>query len=322
MLEQNVYIPEQDPYSLNFQTAGYSTTLVLSNASSFLVNTLLHFSLVIVMLILYFIGAQSQRVSSLNNKLKNYLFWNGSIRLFMEAYLDFALFSMLNISEIQWPEGQVIVAISNYLSYVLLGLCGFIPTILCIFACAKRQQTNNNAFKDKYGAFLNGTRTDQSRYVNPAITIAMVYFMRRLMLSMTLVFWPEFLWGQISLQFLLSTFLIIIIQWIQPLESSFANRMETFNEVTTILILYTLMLFSDYIESSVTRSFVGLVYIGILVTFALVHLVPLFLDSFRKTHRCCKKVFIKCKIAKSKDRITEGRKKDQVIEPDSATKLT
>ena len=59
MLEENVYIPEQDPYSLNFQSAGYSTTLILSNASSFLFNTVLHFSLAIALIILYIIGAQS-----------------------------------------------------------------------------------------------------------------------------------------------------------------------------------------------------------------------------------------------------------------------
>ena len=69
--------------------------------------------------------------------------------------------------------------------------------------------------------------------------------------------------------------------------------METFNEVTTILILYTLMLFSDYIGNPVTRSLVGLAYMGIVVCFALVHLGPLIIDSLKKIHHSLRKFFIK-----------------------------
>ena len=78
---------------------------MISNASSFLLNSMLHFSLVAVLIILYVVGARFSRVKTFRTKICSYLFWNGSIRLFMEGFLDFALFSMLNLSEIQWQEG-------------------------------------------------------------------------------------------------------------------------------------------------------------------------------------------------------------------------
>ena len=66
---------------------------------------MLHFSLVAVLIILYVVGARFSRVKTFSTKIRSYLFWNGSIRLFMEGFLDFALFSMLNLSEIQWQDG-------------------------------------------------------------------------------------------------------------------------------------------------------------------------------------------------------------------------
>ena len=86
--------------------------------------------------------------------------------------------------------------------------------------------------------------------------------------------------------------------------------METFNEVTTLLILYILMLFSDYIGDPVTRSLVGLAYMGIIVGFALVHLGPLIVDSLKKIHQSCKKFFVKRQIANRKGRMI----KDKVME--------
>ena len=52
----------------------------------------------------------------------------------MEAYLDFALFSMLNIASVQWPEGLIGVNISNYIAYVLFGLVIAVPLLLCTIA--------------------------------------------------------------------------------------------------------------------------------------------------------------------------------------------
>mmetsp|Transcript_46376 Transcript_46376/g.61427 ORF Transcript_46376/g.61427 Transcript_46376/m.61427 type:complete len:133 (+) Transcript_46376:1068-1466(+) len=128
------YLPELEPYTLSFQMAGYSTSLFLDNASNYLFNFTLHMSLVMILLFSITFSRVSARCHKLHGKLRNHMFWNGTIRMFMEAYLDFALFSLLNIQSMQWPEGLAVVAVSNYLSYALLGFCGAIPFILLVFA--------------------------------------------------------------------------------------------------------------------------------------------------------------------------------------------
>jgi len=129
-----------DPHSLTFQTAGYSTTLFLSNAANYLFNFMLHLSLFLVLLIMISFSRFNARCRRYRGKLESHLFWNGSIRLFMEAYLDFALFSMLNIRSMEWPEGLLAVSASNYLACICFGLCASVPFILVILAIRKRHQ--------------------------------------------------------------------------------------------------------------------------------------------------------------------------------------
>ena len=84
---------------------------------------------------------------------------------------------------------------------------------------------------------------------------------------------------------MISIFLLILIQWFQPFDSKFANKMETFNELTTIAVLYTLMLFSDFIGDPAVRSSVGIAYRSVIVVFAIVHLTPMLWDTLKQIHR-------------------------------------
>ena len=79
----------------------------------------------------------------------------------------------------------------------------------------------------------------------------------------------------VACQFGVCLTMIIFLQWSQPLESRFSNNLETFNECTTILILYTVLCFSDFVDSSLTRSKVGLVFVGIISFNVLVHILNL-----------------------------------------------
>ena len=90
-------------------------------------------------------------------------------------------------------------------------------------------------------------------------------------MSLTLVFWTNFIWGQIAIQFLTSTALVILLGWFQPLDSTFANRMELLNELTTMCILYMVMCFSDFVGDPATRHMCGFIFIGVLGTFLAIH---------------------------------------------------
>ena len=52
ILNNVAYLPESDPVAPNFQNAGFSTTLMISNAATFLFNFSAHFSLILVLLVI------------------------------------------------------------------------------------------------------------------------------------------------------------------------------------------------------------------------------------------------------------------------------
>ena len=90
-----------------------------------------------------------------------------------------------------------------------------------------------------------------------------------------------------------STALVILIGWHRPLDSSFANNMELFNEAITVCVLYMVMCFSDFVGDPVTRSLCGRAFIGIMAFFLATHLLFLFGNMckaiYKSLHSCYKK---------------------------------
>lgn len=80
-----------------------------------------------------------------------------------------------------------------------------------------------------------------------SIFVMLLFFARRMTLSLTLVYWQEFFWGQVALQYMISTFMIILLQWYNPYEQNSAVNWETFNEYANLSFIIILMCMSDFI---------------------------------------------------------------------------
>jgi len=102
--------------------------------------------------------------------------------------------------------------------------------------------------------------------------VPLSFFTRRLALSLTLVFWSNFLFGQVLISLLLSTAMLIFFLLAKPLETPEANKLEVFNEAVGLLITVFLMLFSPFVAEPETRNWIGIGYIVSLSTFAAVHI--------------------------------------------------
>lgn len=103
----------------------------------------------------------------------------------------------------------------------------------------------------------------------------------------------------------------------RPLDSNYANNLETFNEVTSVFILYTLMLFTDYINDPIMRSSIGTIYIGIIMVFALCHLTPLFYDVIKQIYWRIKRFSIKRYVQKQRNKRVDNNQASskQVLAP-------
>ena len=75
------------------------------------------------------------------------------------------------------------------------------------------------------------------------------------------------------------------------MDSRISNNLETFNECTMLVLLYVLMLFSDFVGNPENRSQVGIFYILVVAFFGAVHLSIMLgvmsHDGYRYTKRWC-----------------------------------
>ena len=67
-----------------------------------------------------------------------------------------------------------------------------------------------------------------------------MFFARRLAFVFFVIVMKDILWGQLAMQNFISLGMCIFLQLYKPLESNFANNIETFNEITVIVMTYFL----------------------------------------------------------------------------------
>ena len=94
---------------------------------------------------------------------------------------------------------------------------------------------------------FEGTKEGGNRLI---LLIPLSYFVKRALICLVVVFWIEFLWGQIAILIMTQAFMVILLQWNNWLESKFLQTLETFNEVITLCCLYSILCFSDWISDS------------------------------------------------------------------------
>ena len=141
--EKLFFFPEEDAFSLNFQSCGIDSTNFLVNMGFPLYITLGHIALSVLYLILYLVNLllKSKVLGKSLNYLAKFLFWNGLIRLYLEIYVGMALASMLNMYTIDWQSQFQWVKVSNYSALAGLILIVLPPIFLFVpFYFCKRAQ--------------------------------------------------------------------------------------------------------------------------------------------------------------------------------------
>jgi len=168
----------------------------------------------------------------------------------------------MNFYAKDWPKGLDAVKADIVVTCVVLATFALLPTVLLVVVWKKyhRHVGRNTAFVERVGSFLAGT-SYKERDKPSVLLYTLSFFVRRLVLAFSLIVWHDFFWGQIALQFAVATFLVILLQLGHPMETPFANHMETFNECVTLQILYLLMTFTPFVPLAETRNSLGIVYI-------------------------------------------------------------
>ena len=190
------YIPEQEPFSLNFLSFGIKTTLFYINASNWLFFLTLILSFHLLMILLMGVFGFCSAMATRQRKIAQYrLFWGGTIRLYMEAYLEITLMSILNLYMSDLSHGMAIVNISDCQSYIAITLSAMLPPLLFLYVLKNKTKIDEPVFKARYGSFWDGTKSDSGKFFKISLTVPMAFFARRAILSMTVIFLSKHFWA-------------------------------------------------------------------------------------------------------------------------------
>ena len=83
--------------------------------------------------------------------------------------------------------------------------------------------------------------------------------------------------------------MIIYLVYFFPLKERKMVKLETFNEITTVVLMYHLMCFSNFVPEAETRNQIGFSFIGIASMNILVHFYLLARENVVKLKEFCGK---------------------------------
>ena len=196
--EQMMYDPESVAPSINFQQAGHDSALLVPNLGSLFYIMLGYVGLyVFYFFVVWPLTKLCPKVKKVTDKLKNFLLWNGSIRFFIESYIQITLFTVLNLKAFEWDADWTLISLSHVLAIVSMAVVTLLPIALIIYYACNINKWWDEKFCESKGAFLEGTDLDRMFDQWIVLLVPLSYFLRRLFMSFTLVFWIDFLWGQL-----------------------------------------------------------------------------------------------------------------------------
>lgn len=155
---------------------------------------------------------------------------------------------------------NAVTDINTILAFIFTVIVLIFPFFVISFMLYNFQKLDQPYMHERFGSLYDSLDTKRGRGI---IAYIGHYFIRRILLACAVVFSSS-----LFLQFALMTVTILIqisiVITVKPLKGGkFALGMEMFHEVTTMLILYTVICFSQFVPDPFTRSVMGYVSISL-----------------------------------------------------------
>ena len=115
---------------------------------------------------------------------------------------------------------------------------------------------NDYKLRKKFGNLFSKYHTNP---MHPGTTMFAFYFyLRRLLLALSVVMLKHFLVGQFFIFVMTLIFQIMLLGLVKPFKTNLQNKSEINSEIVTMLIMYHIFCFTDWISDVEIRYFLGL----------------------------------------------------------------
>ena len=181
--------PEVSPYSEKLDRVGISGKFIIMNMGTLTIFILWQIALYPIYL---FAHCCRQRIccQAVKNRLHNNLFWNGTILLIQEAYLDICICGLINVlsyKEFSWTHPGIVL--SNIVTILLLLGVIILPLIVLFYLKPHFDQLRTEQFESKFSSSYSMVSLKGS---SNALWYCMTFYLRRIAFAASVIFLASF----------------------------------------------------------------------------------------------------------------------------------
>ena len=232
--------------------------------------------------------------------MKKWLFWGAALRIIFESYLELTISITIGIIHMYWPADDFAVIYNNIFTIAMAVIVIIMPLYSSIFYGLNVDEMDETEFKSKFGTLYEGLNLDMDENKRKyALLFPFFYIVRRLLFVASAIWLEHFLWAQLAIQFACSVTMMIYLQSYRPFNDKIFTTLETFNEVTTIFLLYHMFTFTDWLPLASTRYIMGWSFIIFTSANLLVHVLLLLIETVKNTRYSWRKQAHKLRVKKA-----------------------
>lgn len=240
-----------DPLDQNFDSLGFESMYFMHNLGSFMIAVVL-FPVFVLFYYSLFLCKKSVRAMATQEYVQRKIFWSHSIRTLYETYSMICICAMINSMHLRFNNFGA--ALSSIMAISMGVLCFALPFRILQILCSKFDTLNETKVKESIGELYVELNLEGGKMV---LLYPFFFFLRRFLLTVTIIYQDKLIWqvGCLAAQVIA---VVILIGRVDVFADKNKYRVETFNEVIIMMMLYLTMCFSDFVPEPTTRETVGI----------------------------------------------------------------
>jgi len=170
-----------------------------------------------IYLVAFVFSRRSKCMRAIKNRLQNNLFWNGTILLVQEAYLDICICGLINalsFGEFSWKHPGIVL--SNVITILLLSGVIVLPLVVLFYLKPRFHLLTEESFEEK---FSSSYEMISLKGRPSALWYVMAFYFRRAAFAASVIFLAEFPFLQIVSLIVPTLVILIILGEVKPMSS-------------------------------------------------------------------------------------------------------
>ena len=198
----------------------------------------------------------SKIVRYIAETIKHLLFWNMTLQMFMESYIEvilscIAAFTIGLVWTTTADKLQSAYVVGSTVVYLAL------PAIVSLFLVCSFRKFREKQFRKKY----HETIKDLSFRNRWSGLFFALFCYRRLAIVLMIVFLTDYDYFQVQFMPISTLGVIMMLGYIEPFQLPLFRRLEYFNEASILICCYHYFLFTDFVPDPEVRYSIGKVLI-------------------------------------------------------------